>query len=68
MHLLHTEIHKKPLNHKFRKQKSVEMSRIDLPQKENNLFQKLMKCYEQKQFKNGLRHAKVRVLAFKIRK
>jgi hypothetical protein len=35
------------------------MSRIDLPQKENNLFQKLMKCYEQKQFKNGLRHAKV---------
>jgi len=34
------------------------MSRIDLPQKENNLFQKLMKCYEQKQFKNGLRHAK----------
>lgn len=34
------------------------MSRVELPQRENNLFQKLMKCYEQKQFKLGLRHAK----------
>ena len=49
---------KTDLNSKFRKL-TVQMSRIDLPQKENNLFQKLMKCYEQKQFKNGLRHAKV---------
>lgn len=29
-----------------------------LPQKEKQLFHKLVKCYEQKQFKQGLKHAK----------
>ena len=29
-----------------------------LPQREKQLFHKLVKCYEQKQFKQGLKHAK----------
>lgn len=31
----------------------------DLPPKENTLFKRILKCYENKQYKNGLKHAKV---------
>ena len=35
-----------------------------LPQKEKQQFHKLVKCYEQKQFKQGLRYAKEPGLLF----
>jgi len=37
-----------------------------LPQKEKQQFHKLVKCYEQKQFKQGLRYAKEPGLLFHI--
>lgn len=33
-------------------------SKITLPPKENALFKRILKCYEQKQYKNGLKFAK----------
>eukprot|EP00116_Pleurobrachia_bachei_P015977 sb/3476239/ len=30
----------------------------DLPPKENALFKRILKCYENKQYKNGLKHAR----------
>ena len=36
----------------------VKMPSVALPPKENALFKRILKCYEQKQYKNGLKHAK----------
>ncbi|XP_069457330.1 N-alpha-acetyltransferase 16, NatA auxiliary subunit isoform X4 [Ovis canadensis] len=35
------------------------MPNVQLPPKENNLFKRILKCYEQKQYKNGLKFCKM---------
>ncbi|XP_045695162.1 N-alpha-acetyltransferase 16, NatA auxiliary subunit isoform X3 [Phyllostomus hastatus] len=35
------------------------MPNVQLPPKESNLFKRLLKCYEQKQYKNGLKFCKM---------
>ncbi|XP_073068662.1 N-alpha-acetyltransferase 16, NatA auxiliary subunit isoform X4 [Manis javanica] len=35
------------------------MSNVQLPPKEGNLFKRILKCYEQKQYKNGLKFCKM---------
>ncbi|XP_040197249.1 N-alpha-acetyltransferase 16, NatA auxiliary subunit [Rana temporaria] len=35
------------------------MPGVTLPPKENNLFKRILKCYEQKQYKNGLKFCKM---------
>ena len=37
---------------------STMPSNVTLPPKENALFKRILKCYEQKQYKNGLKFAK----------
>lgn len=38
---------------------STAMPSVPLPPKESNLFKRILKCYEQKQYKNGLKFCKM---------